>query len=156
MPNKPEFISKEKLAEYEVELEHMRTVRLQEVAQRIHAAMELANADHNAEYDDAKNDLAFVKGHIMELENVIKNAVVIDPATCSKDKVGVGCTVTVVRPDGCERRYYIVGSAEANPKDGKISHESPVGRALLGRTVGEEVSVLAPSGLQQLTIKEIS
>lgn len=155
MLNKPEFITHEKLAEYEAEVEYLRTVKRHEVAQRIHAAKEMASAEHNAEYDDAKNERAFVEGRIMTIENIIKNAVVIDPSSCPKDKVSIGSKVTVVRSDGREQAYYITGSAEADPKCGKISHESPVGRALLGRSIGEEVSVLVPSGVQRLTVKEI-
>lgn len=155
MAQKPVYLTPPGLAELEAELEHLRTVKRHEVAARIAAAKQLANPDHNAEYDDAMNERAFVEGRILTLENIVRNAVIIDPTSSTADSVGVGSRVVVIDEEGAERAYTIVGSAEAHPKEGKISNESPVGRALLGRRIGDEVQVLAPAGVTKLVVKEI-
>jgi len=155
MTQKSVFLTKEGLAQLESELEYLRNVKRQEVAQRIHQAKELANPDHNAEYDDAKNERAFVEGRILTLENMIKNAIIIDESA-GKETVGLGSRVVVINQDGEEERYTIVGSAEVNPREGKISNESPVGRALLGKRIGDQVQVAAPAGVIKLTVKEIT
>ena len=155
MAQKPVYLTSQGFAELEAELAHLRNVKRQEVAARIASAKELSNPDHNAEYDDARNERAFVEGRILTLENLLKNAVVIDETASTADTVSLGSTVTLIDEQGGEQAYTIVGSAEAHPKLGKISNESPVGRALLGRKVGEEVQVLVPAGVTKLIIKEI-
>lgn len=155
MAQKPVYLTPQGLAELEAELEQLRSVRRQEVAARIAAAKQLASPDHNAEYDDAMNERAFVEGRVLTLENIIKNAIVIDPGVSTADSVALGSRVTVIDEAGSEQVYTIVGSAEAHPKAGKISNESPVGRALLGRRIGEEVQVLVPAGVTKLVVKEI-
>jgi transcription elongation factor GreA len=155
MTQKDVFLTKEGLAQLEAELDHLRNVKRQEVAQRIHEAKELANPDHNAEYDDAKNERAFVEGRILTLENMIKNATIIDEGNHT-GPVSLGARVVVVNAEGEQEQYIIVGSAEANPREGKISNESPVGRALLGKKIGDEVQVMAPAGVLKLTVKEIT
>ena len=119
-------------------------MRRPEVAERIHAAKELASAQNNAEYEEAKNEQAFVEGRIQALEALIKNATIIDE-NHSTDHVQIGSTVKVESPDGAES-FTIVGSTEARPSEGRISNESPVGRALLGRKKGEKVVVKVPAG----------
>jgi len=152
--SKPVPLTPEGLAKLERELDYLRTVRRQEVADRIHQAKELASTQNNAEYDDAKNEQAFVEGRILTLEKMIQNAVIIEERHSSR--VELGSKVSVVNADGKEEHYTIVGSAEASPKDGRISNESPVGRALLGKSVGEEVQVQVPAGVLRLTITTIS
>ncbi len=153
--DKPVPLTREGLAKLEAELEYLRTVRRQQVADRIHQAKELASAQNNAEYDDAKNEQAFVEGRILTLERMIQNAVIIEEGAHST-QVQLGSVVTVVDADGREEHYTIVGSAEARPKDGRISNESPVGRALLGKTVGDEVQVQVPAGVLRLTVTAVS
>jgi len=153
MFSKPVPLTREGLAKLERELEYLRTVRRQEVAGRIHQAKELASTQNNAEYDDAKNEQAFVEGRILTLEKMIQNAVIIEEHHSSR--VELGSKVSVATADGKEEHYTIVGSAEASPKNGRISNESPVGRALLGKSVGEEVQVQVPAGVLRLTITVI-
>ena len=153
MFSKPVPLTREGLAKLERELEYLRTVRRQEVAGRIHQAKELASTQNNAEYDDAKNEQAFVEGRILALEKMVQNAVIIEERHSSR--VELGSKVSVASVGGKEEHYTIVGSAEASPKDGRISNESPVGRALLGKSVGEEVQVQVPAGVLRLTITAI-
>jgi transcription elongation factor GreA len=150
-------LTKAGLAKLEEELEHLRTVRRQEVADRIHQAKELASTQNNAEYDDAKNEQAFVEGRILTLEKMIQNAQIIDEDEAHHaTQVRLGSSVTVHTSDGKKEHYTIVGMAEASPAEGRISNESPVGRALLGKSVGDEVQVAVPAGVLRLTITAIS
>ena len=144
MNNKPTYISREGLEKLRAELDEILTVRRPEVAQRIHDAKEHGDLSENAEYEDAKNEQAFVEGRIQTIEAIIKNASIIDEHL-STDRVQIGSTVKVEGDDGAET-FLIVGSAEARPADGRISNESPVGRALLGRRKGEKVVVKVPAG----------
>jgi transcription elongation factor GreA len=141
---KPTYLSREGLEKLRAELDEMVNVRRPEVAQRIHDAKEHGDLTENAEYEDAKNEQAFVEGRIATVEALIKNATIID-ARQSGDHVQIGSTVDVEGPDAKER-FTIVGSAEARPAEGRISNESPVGRALLGHKVGETVVVRVPAG----------
>lgn len=150
------YLTREGLAKLEEELRHLRTVRRHEVAERIRRAKEFTNTVDNAEYDDAKNEQAFVEGRIQALEHMLANAVVIENQAVPADYVRLGSRVTVVDAEGVEEVYTIVGSAEADPKTGRVSNESPIGRALLGRRAGDRVSVLAPGGSFELTVKTIS
>lgn len=150
-------MTKEGIERLEKELEHLRNVRRPEVAERIHAAKELASAQNNAEYEEAKNEQAFVEGRIMTLEHLLQNAIVIDEeAAHHASRVQLGAKVSVITSDGKTMQYTIVGPAEARPTDGLISNESPVGRALLGKRVGDEVQVQVPKGVLRLTITGIS
>ena len=150
------YLTREGLAKLEEELIHLRTVRRHEVAERIRRAKEFTNTVDNAEYDDAKNEQSFVEGRIQVLERMLANAVVIDDKAAPSGFVRIGSHVTVTDSDGVEEIYAIVGSAEADPRQGRISNESPIGRALLGKRVGETVSVLAPGGSFDLTIRAVS
>lgn len=155
MPEKKYFITPDGLSKLEQELEHLRTVRRPEVAEKIHRAKEMGGTDHNAEYEEAKNDMAFVEGRILTLEEEIKKAVIIKAEPTSHHEVNMGCQVIVKDQDGRQGQYTIVGIDEVNPNDGKISYQSPVGRALLGRKVGEKVEVVVPGGVLKLQITQI-
>lgn len=149
-------LTKEGLRRLEEELHYLKTVRRQQVADRIHQAMELVRTVNNAEYDDAKNEQAFVEGRILTLEHILQNAFIIDEERAhTASHVQLGSTVTVIHPDGKAEEYTIVGAAEANPREGRISNESPVGRALLGKRVGDKVQVAVPAGMVELTIASI-
>jgi transcription elongation factor GreA len=152
--NKPTYLSKDGLEKLRSELDEMVSVKRPEVANRIHDAKEHGDLSENAEYEDAKNEQAFVEGRIQTLEAMIKNATLIDEHT-STDHVQIGSTVKVDGEDGAET-FMIVGSAEAKPAAGRISNESPVGRALLGKKKGEKVVVKVPAGDFAYTIVEIS
>jgi len=154
MPGKPVPLTKEGLEKLQKELDYLINVRRAEVARRIHEAKELVGAQNTPEYDDARNEQAFVEGRILTLENIIQNAVIIEEAH-DHHRVSLGSTVTVINHKGEREHYTIVGSAEADPKAGKISNESPVGLALLGKTVGDEVEVKAHAGTLRWTIVRI-
>ncbi len=155
MTEKPIFLTREGRAKLDAELEHLRNVRRAEVAERIHSAKDEGDIMENSAYDEAKNEQAFVEGRIMTIEQMLKNAVIIE-TTRASDTVGLGSYVTVVERGGTEdEMFHIVGSAEADPTRGRISNESPVGRALLGKRVGDEVQVKIPDGVRYLKITDI-
>lgn len=145
MAEQPIYVTKEGYKKLEEELEYLRTVKRAEVAQRLHDAMGEGDIDENAEYDDAKNEQSFVEGRILTLETMIKNAVIIQEGK-RRDQVVLGSTVTVVEDGGEPETYHIVGTAEADPRKGRISNESPLGRALLGKRVGDSITINAPAG----------
>ena len=155
MTQKPVFLTAGGLAKLQAELEHLITVRRHEVAERIHQAKASGDITDNAEYEDAKNEQAFLEGRILTLEAMFRNVQLIDENSTS-EVVTLGSSVTVVDEDGYEDTYVIVGSAEADPSKGRISNESPVGRALLGRRVGEEAQVLAPVGEVKLRVTALN
>ena len=143
MNNKPAYLSKEGLEKLREELDELVNVRRAEVAARIHEAKEHGDITENAEYEDAKNEQAFVEGRIQALSALIKNAVLIDE-NHSTTHVQIGSTVDDPVATTARRSFTIVGSAEAAPAEGRISNESPVGRALLGRKKGDKVTVTRP------------
>jgi transcription elongation factor GreA len=148
------FLTREGFEKLQEELEYLRTVKRQEIADRLHEAMEGGELIENAEYEAAKNEQAFVEGRIKELEILLANARVISE-TEKAETVQIGSTVTV-KEDGAEPEVYtIVGAAEANPRAGRISNESPLGRALLNRKVGDMVQVDAPAGSFTVEILKI-
>jgi transcription elongation factor GreA len=154
---KSQPLTKDGLAKIEDELRHLETVRRREVADKIHQAKELASTQNNAEYEDAKNEQAMVEGRILQLQSLLQNATIIDEASAHKSKsVILGSNVKMKTADGKAVEYTIVGPAEADPRDGKISNESPVGRALLGKKLNDEVQVNAPKGLITYKITKIS
>ena len=156
MSEQQTFLTREGQKKLEEELRNLQTVRRQEVADRLHAAMEEGDIDENAEYDDAKNEQAFVEGRILTLETMLKNAVLIDETAKSSEEVSLGANVTIVEGDGLPEVYHLVGAAEADPTQGKISNESPLGKALMGRRVGDTVQVNAPAGLLTFRIVAIN
>jgi len=155
---KAQPITREGLQKVEDELRHLETVRRTEVADKIRQAKELLSTPNDAEYEDAKNEQAMVEGRIQQLQSLIQNAELIDEDGAHKSKiVMLGTTVKVKSSDGGKsQEYTIVGPAEADPREGKISHESPVGRALMGKKVNEEVEVSVPKGTVTLKITKIS
>jgi transcription elongation factor GreA len=156
MAEKAVPMTRDGIAKLQKELDHLLDVRRPEVADRIHAAKELASAQNNAEYEEAKNEQAFVEGRILTLEHLLQNVTVIDEAAAhASNRVQLGSTVSVDTSDGKKMEYTIVGPAEASPTEGKLSNESPVGRALLGKRIGDEVQVQVPKGVLRLTVKKI-
>jgi len=151
-----QYLTPEGLKKLEEELEYLKTVRRAEVAERLHNAMAEGEVEENPEYEDAKNEQAFVEGRILELEAILANAVVIENKGPTNE-VRLGSRVTIVDMEtGDKEQYLIVGSAEADPQNGRISHESPVGRALLGHKVNDVVTVQAPQGVMKFKITHIS
>jgi transcription elongation factor GreA len=152
--DKPVYVSAEGVKKLEAELEELRTSKRAEVAERIHNAMEFGDFSENSELEQAKNDQAFLEGRIQTLEQTLKRAVVIDEKA-AHERVEIGSKVTV-ETDGEKEQYVIVGSAEAAPSEGKISNESPVGRALIGHRPGETVKLTVPAGTIELRIVGVS
>jgi transcription elongation factor GreA len=142
------FLTKDGYQKLADELEYLRTSKRTEVANRLHEAMEGGELIENAEYEAAKNEQAFVEGRIQELEIILASARVIDEKSKKEkgDLVQVGSTVTIKEDGSSPEKYTIVGAAEANPREGKISNESPIGKAILNHRVGDEVHVEAPGG----------
>ncbi|KQL38133.1 MULTISPECIES: transcription elongation factor GreA [Bacillaceae] len=137
----------------EQELENLKTVKRAEVVERIKIARSFGDLSENSEYDAAKDEQAFVEGRITTLENMIRNAEIITENNDASDTVTLGKSVTFLElPAGDEETYTIVGSAEADPFEGKISNDSPIAKSLLGKTVGEEVTVNTPGGDMQVRI----
>jgi transcription elongation factor GreA len=145
------------LAKLKTELEHLSTEKRREVAARIKEAREFGDISENAEYDDAKNEQAMLESKIAALEEKLRAATVIDSSDLNTDVVGVGSVVHVTdSASGKADTYTIVGSAEANPAERKLSNESPVGKALIGRKLGDVVPVALPNGKKrELTITKI-
>lgn len=154
---KTQPITKEGLHKIEEELHYLETVRRSEVAEKIRQAKELLSTPNDAEYEDAKNEQAMVEGRIQQLQSLIQNAEIIDEDGAHRSKiVMLGSTVKVRSSDDSKTHdYTIVGPAEADPREGKISHESPVGRALIGKKVNDEVQVTVPKGTLTLKITKI-
>ena len=150
------FLTKEGFEKLQEELDYLRTVKRQEVADRLHEAMEGGELIENAEYEAAKNEQAFVEGRIQELDMLLATARVIEDNKKKKaDLIQVGSTVTIQEDGSDEETYTIVGAAEANPRQGKISNESPMGRALLNRRAGDVVQVETPDGAYSVRIVKI-
>jgi transcription elongation factor GreA len=149
------ILTPEGLANLKAELDHMSTVRRREVAARIKEAREFGDISENAEYDDAKNEQAMLEARIAQLEEKIRSATVVDASDLSTDEVRVGSKVHVVDADGNKLAYTIVGSAEANPSERKLSNVSPIGRALVGHKRGDEVVFSTPKGERRLKIEKI-
>ena len=139
------LITRDGLRKLEEELNFLRTVRRVQVAERLHNAQDDGELIENAEYEDAKTEQAFLEGRILSLEAMLSTAVIIKDDG-PQGVVNVGSKVTVKEAGGKPEVYQLVGAAEANPKDGRISNESPLGRALLGRKEGDDVKVNAPAG----------
>ncbi|MEE1042460.1 MAG: transcription elongation factor GreA [Clostridia bacterium] len=151
------ILTSEGLEKLEKELEYLKTVKRQEVAAEIKVALGYGDLSENSEYDEAKNKQAQMEIRIVEIETMLKNAKVIDEAEISTDTVSLGCTVTVYDVEFDEEiQYSIVGSTEADPSNGKISDESPVGSALLGKKVGDVVDAPVPAGTIELKIVAIN
>ena len=154
---KQTVITEEGLKKLENELDELKTVKRKEVAEKIKVALSFGDLSENSEYDDAKNEQAILEGRIAEIENQLKNVRVLDETDINTEDVHVGSTVTVrMKGKKTDVTYQIVGSTEADPLGGRISDESPIGKALIGHKVGEQIEVETPGGLVTLTIRQIA
>lgn len=155
MADKPVFLTAEGLEKIRQELEFLITVKRPEVAEAIHSAKEEGDISENSAYDAAKEQQAFVEGKIMQLEQMLKNAAIIESQVAT-GVVRLGSYVKVVeRGTKDEEQYQIVGSAEADPAKGRISNESPVGKQLMGKKKGDQVLVKTPAGERQLRLIDV-
>ena len=151
------ILTQEGYDKLEEELELLKTTKRKEVAERLKVAISFGDLSENAEYDEAKKEQAALEERIMKLENMVRIAVIIDEENVDLDIVTIGSIVKIYDKEFDEEvEYTIVGSAEADPYDFKISNESPVGKALLGRQKGEEVNVTVPDGITKLKILDIT
>lgn len=151
------YLTKDGVKKLEDKLEFLKTTRRQEVADRIREAITLGDLSENSEYDDAKNEQAFVEGEIASIEHTLRHAEVIDEEGVTSENVAVGCMVKLRnKGTGAELRYTIVGSDEADPFKGRISNESPIGAALMEKKTGDVVEVDVPGGKRRLEIISIN
>lgn len=156
MIDKPTYLTREGRVKLEAELELLTTVERKGVAERIAAAKELGDISESGEYEDAKKSQAILEGRIRELKSLLSRAETIDDEQASNGEVRVGSQVTVrFDEEGEEETWMIVGSAEANPRQGRISNESPIGSAILGKRSRQKVTVQTPSGVMKLTIVKV-
>ena len=158
--NKEVLLTEEGFTKMEAEVELLKTVRRKEVAGRIKIAISFGDISENAEYDEAKNEQAQLEERILKLENILRTAVIIDESTIDTNLVTVGSVVKIEFKDAFTQdveidEYTIVGSAEADPSESKISNESPIGKALLGKIVGDELDVQVPDGISRIKVLEI-
>jgi transcription elongation factor GreA len=156
MQEKVAYLTPEGKQRFIAELHELVTVRRHEIEDQIRRAKEFSDTVDNAEYEEAKTDQAFVEGRIQELERLLATARVIEEPTARVDYVRLGAHVKVVDSDGEEETYYLVGSHEADPRRRLISNESPIGRAILGKRVGDEVTGVAPAGAFSLKVLDIN
>jgi len=156
MVEKEVLLTLDGLLKLEEELEQLKSVKRREIAERIKIAISYGDISENSEYEDAKNEQAFVEGRIIKLEKMLRNASIITKEDVDTGLVGIGSHVLIRDMEfGDEMEYTIVGRAEADPTENKISNESPVGRALLGRAIGDKIEVNVPVGTIQYEILEI-
>jgi transcription elongation factor GreA len=156
MSEKQTFVTEEGLQKLKEELDHLITEKRKEVVERIKIARGFGDLSENSEYDAAKDEQAFVEARISQLENMIRNAKIIDVSDSADDVVGIGKTVVIQElPDGDMEEYTIVGSTESDPLNGKISNDSPMAQSLIGHTAGEEVNVHTPGGEMKVKIMEV-
>jgi transcription elongation factor GreA len=150
MSNNQIFLTKEGLEKFKKELKELKTVKRKEIAKKIEEAIELGDLSENAEYSSVKDEQAFTEARIAELENIIRNVTIIEESKGS-EQVDLGSTVIVER-EGVTKKFFIVGSHEVDPVQGKISNESPLGRAFLGKRKGDIVEVEVPAGKMKFKI----
>ena len=145
-----------RLADLEKELNYLKTTREREIAAMIAEARSYGDLSENSEYDAAKNEQAKLYGRIAEIEDILSHAVIIEDENEATGRVGLGCTVVVENADGVQFQYRITGSQEANPMEFKLSDDSPFGRAVVGKSVGDTFMVMAPSGSYEMKVVDIS
>ncbi|WP_100372014.1 transcription elongation factor GreA [Bacillus sp. FJAT-45037] len=154
---KKHYMTEDGKRKLEDELEFLKTERRKEVVERIKIARSFGDLSENSEYDSAKEEQAFVEGRIAQLEKMIRSAVMIEEEVSSSNIVSLGKRVKFIElPDGDEEEYTIVGSAESDPAEGKISNDSPMAQSLLGRSINDQVTVNTPSGEMKLKITGIN
>lgn len=156
MPDKEVILSAEGLRKLEDKLEYLRTVRRHEVAERIRKARQFGDITENSEYEDAKNEQAFIEGEILQLEKVLRNAKLVDDVSVDPHVAGLWSKVKLQDQETKEVfEYTIVGSTESDPGQNRISDESPVGRAIVGQRAGSKIQVQAPAGTLKYKILEV-
>jgi len=154
--SKNAFLTPQGYKELEAKLDELKVIKRREVAEKIKIAREFGDISENAEYDAAKEEQAMIEGEILEIENKLRTATVIDEDSIDTSTVSVGCTVKILDVDFKDTlEYKIVGTTEADPSNNRISNESPVGKALLGKKKGSTVDVDTPSGAVKLKIVDI-
>jgi transcription elongation factor GreA len=151
----PTYLTAEGAARLKAELDDLKGPQRNALAQRLRSAIQMGDLSENADYHKAKEDQSFMEGRIQELEYLLNNAILIDTNAVPGDTVQVGSHVTVQEGDEPEETFWLVGAKEADPRNGKISNESPIGSALLGGHVGEEVTAETPGGAIRLKILKI-
>lgn len=155
--NKQIILTNEGLKKLEDELQELKIVKRKEIADKIKVALSFGDLSENSEYDEAKNEQAFVEARILQIENMLKNVKILEESDVSTEKVSMGCIVRLLDLEFNEElSYQIVSSAESNPDQGRISDESPIGHALLNRKIGEIIDVEAPVGILKFKILEIT
>lgn len=156
MPEKEVLLTGSGIKKLEDELHYLKSVKRREIAERIRTAIEFGDITENSEYEEAKNEQAFIEGRIITLEKMLRHARIIDTSQAPEDTVSVGATVLLKDLEyGDVIEYTIVGSAEADPTAKKISNESPVGRAILGQKAGSVVEVKVPAGILKYEIVDV-
>ena len=156
MTDKPTYLTRDGRAKLEAELEELTTVERKHIAERIAAAKELGDISESGEYEDAKKSQSLLEGRIRDVKHILSRAELIDEVSVGNGEVRVGSSVTVRMEDDTEdETWTIVGSAEANPRQGRISNESPIGSAVLGKRSRQKVTVQTPSGVKKLTIVKV-
>lgn len=151
------LLTQDGLAKLENELAHLRTVKRKEIASRIKEAISFGDITDNSEYEDAKNEQAFIEGRIITLEKLLRRARLLDKGEIDDSHVSLGSKVTIKDVDkNQDYEYTIVSTAEADPTDKKISNESPVGKAIIGLAVGDQVEVKVPAGTFNYKIEAVS
>ena len=145
-----------RLADLEKELNYLKTTREREIAAMIAEARSYGDLSENSEYDAAKNEQAKLYGRIAEIEDILSHAVIIEDENEASGRVGLGCTVTVEDENGKVIEYRITGSQEANPMEYKLSDDSPFGRAVVGKSIGDKFTVNAPAGSYTMTVISVS
>ena len=152
--NEPTYLTNEGAARLKAELEELKGPRRTELAARLRSAIQMGDLSENADYHKAKEDQGFLEGRIQELEYLLSNAIIIEENN-HKDVVAIGSRVTIQEEDFPEETYHLVGPTEADPAKGKISHESPIGQALIDHKVGETVVAETPGGVLKFKILKI-
>ncbi len=150
----PTYLTPEGAAKLQQELEQLKGPRRQELAKRLRSAIQMGDLSENADYHKAKEDQGFLEGRIQEIEYMLRNAVIIEP-NARRDVVSIGNRVTIQEDNLAPETYHVVGAKEADPRNGRISNESPIGRALMDHKVGEEVEAETPGGKIRFKILKI-
>lgn len=156
MSDKEIVLTAEGLQKLQAELDDLKTVHRRDVNDRIRQAKEFGDLSENAEYEDAKQEQAFVEGRILKIEAMLRNVRIIDSSEYSDDEVHLGAEVKVKDENGTPYTFTIVGSTESDPPNHRLSNESPLGKSLIGRKIGEKVDVTTPRGVVKYTIEGIS
>jgi transcription elongation factor GreA len=153
--NDQHYLTADGAAQMREELERLKGPERQAIAKRLRDAIQMGDLSENADYHKAKEDQAFLEGKIQEFEYILKNAEIIDDTVIDRETVQVGVHVTIQEEDFPPETYFLVGAKEADPRNGRISHESPIGKALIGKRVGEEAEAVTPNGSIRFKILHI-